>query len=283
MPLLQELAHHALQIALAHLAVRDRDARLGQELLQFFAHHLDRGDVVVQEKNLPTALQFPQCGLADDARRIRRDESADRKAPFRRRGDHRQIAQALERHRERARDRRRGEREHVDLRPQRLQRFLLAHAEAVLLVDDHEAQALELHVALQELVRADGDVDFACGKAFQRRRRLLAALEARELRQLDRPVGEAVGKSVEMLLGQERRGREHRDLHVVGDGDEGGSQCDFRLAETDVAADEAVHGLAALHVVDGSRDGGRLVRRLLEAEAFGEGLVVVLVQLEGVA
>src|SRR5207245_8902687 len=48
----------------------------------------------------------------------------------------------------------------------------------------------------------------------------------------------------------------------------------------DVAADEASDGLAALHVLDRARDRRRLVGRLLEAEAFGEGLVVVLVQLE---
>src|SRR6266704_3342843 len=74
-PLLQELAHHALEIALAHLAVRDRDARLGKELLQLLAHYLDRRDVVVQEKDLTAALQFPERRLADDAARIRRDES----------------------------------------------------------------------------------------------------------------------------------------------------------------------------------------------------------------
>src|SRR6266702_3150955 len=67
-PLLQELAHHALEIALAHLAVRDRDARLGKELLQLLTHYLDRGDVVVQEKDLAAALELSEGGFADNAR-----------------------------------------------------------------------------------------------------------------------------------------------------------------------------------------------------------------------
>src|SRR6266851_10502579 len=70
--LLQEFAHHALQVALAHLSVRDRDTRLGKELLQFFARDLYGGDVVVQEEDLAAALQFPQRRLADNALRIRR-------------------------------------------------------------------------------------------------------------------------------------------------------------------------------------------------------------------
>ncbi len=153
----------------------------------------------------------------------------------------------------------------------------------MLLVDDHQAQALELHVLLQQLVRADGDVDPASGEPFQRRCRFLAAPKARQLRELDRPIREAVAEGVEVLLGQERGGRKHRDLHVVCDRDEGGAERHFGLAEADVAADEAVHRLAVLHVLQGGRDRCRLVRRLLEAEALGEGLVIVLVQLERVA
>ena len=51
-----ELAHHALQLALAHLAVRHGDARLGQQALEPVAHVLDGVDLVVQEVDLPAAL-----------------------------------------------------------------------------------------------------------------------------------------------------------------------------------------------------------------------------------
>ena len=135
-----EVAHHVLELALGHLAVRDGDPRLGHELREPLGGRRDRVDVVVQEVDLPAALQLAQRGLADDPARVRRDERLDREPPLRRRRDHREVADALERHRERARDRRRGQRQHVDLGAQPLQLLLLPHAEAVLLVDDDEPE-----------------------------------------------------------------------------------------------------------------------------------------------
>ena len=61
--------------------------------------------------------------------------------------------------RERARDRRRGHHQHVRRDALLHQAEPLQHAEAMLLVDDGEAQVLELHVLLDQRVRADGDVD----------------------------------------------------------------------------------------------------------------------------
>ena len=42
-------------------------------------------------------------------------------------------------------------------------------AEALFLVDDHQAQVLEAHGLLQDAVRADDDVGAAVGDAGQRR------------------------------------------------------------------------------------------------------------------
>ena len=66
-----EVAHHALELALGHLAVRDGDARLGQQLGQLVAPVLDRLDLVVQEVDLPAALQLAQHRLADRAAGLR--------------------------------------------------------------------------------------------------------------------------------------------------------------------------------------------------------------------
>ncbi len=172
-PLLRELAHHALQLALAHLAVRDRDARLRQQAREPVVRVLDGVDLVVQVVDLPAAAQLAQHRLADQAVRMRGDEGLDGEAPLRRGGDDREVAQAFQRQRQRARDRRRGEREHVHLGAQALQRFLLVHAEAVLLVDDDQAEALELDVAGQQLVGADDDVDLARCELLQHLRRFL--------------------------------------------------------------------------------------------------------------
>jgi hypothetical protein len=146
--------------------VRHGDARLGQQLAEALAHALDRVDLVVQEVHLAAAPELAHHRLADQAFGPGRDEGLDGEALLRRGGDDGKVADAFERHRERARDRRRGERKHVDFRAQPLERLLLPHAEAVLLVDDHQAQALELHVLRKQLVRADDDVDVAAFQLF---------------------------------------------------------------------------------------------------------------------
>jgi hypothetical protein len=64
----------------------------------------------------------------------------------------------------RARDRGRGQRQQVHVRAQRLQRFLLAHAETLFFVDDDQAEVFELHVRLQQAMGADDHVDLALGQ-----------------------------------------------------------------------------------------------------------------------
>jgi hypothetical protein len=270
-----EVAHHALELALGHLAVGDRDARLGQQFGQLVAPVLDGVDLVVQEVDLAAALELAQHGLADGALGLVAHEGLDGQPPLRRGGDDAEVAQSLQRHAQRARDRRGGQRQHVHLGAQRLHRLLVAHAETVLLVDDQQAQARELHVRRQQLVRADDDVDRAVGQARERRLHLLGRAEARQLRHLHRPVGEAVDQGLVVLLGEQRGRRQEGHLLAAVHGDEGGAQRDLGLAEADVAAHQAVHRLRADHVLHHGVDGGALVGRLLEAEAGGEGLVVV--------
>jgi hypothetical protein len=140
----------------------------------------------------------------------------------------------------------------------------------VLLVDDHEAEALRLDLLPEQLVRADDDIELAIGELLQHRRRLLRALEPRKLRDAHRPVGEAVGEGLEVLLGEQRGRAEHEHLLAIGHRNEGGAQRDLGLAEADVAADQAVHRLSSRHVGGHGLDRCRLVGRLLEAEAGGE-------------
>jgi len=64
---------------------------------------------------------------------------------------------------QRARDRRRGQAEDVDLEPELAQQLLLGDAEALLLVDDDQAELLRDHVAREHPVGADQDVDLALG------------------------------------------------------------------------------------------------------------------------
>ena len=80
-----------------------------------------------------------------------------------RRLDGAHVLRAHEREIERARDRRGREREHVHELEHLLELLLVQHAEALLLVDDDEAEVLERDVLRDEPVRADDDIDAAVG------------------------------------------------------------------------------------------------------------------------
>ena len=79
-----------------------------------------------------------------------------------RRVDLRDVAHAGQRHVQRARDRRGGQGQHIHLGAQLLEMLLVGHAEALLFVDDHQPQIFELHILLEQAVRADDDIHLAC-------------------------------------------------------------------------------------------------------------------------
>ena len=97
------------------------------------------------------------------------------------------------------------QREHVDVDLQLLHRLLGLHAEALLLVDDQQAEVLELDAVLQQAVGADDAVDLAAGQPVDHPLGLLVGQEAAEHLDADRVAGEAVGERVAVLRGQQRR------------------------------------------------------------------------------
>ena len=101
---------------------------------------------VVHEEHLALAQQLAPDGLGHRPLVVLADVGEDRLALGRRGVEQREVADAGEAHLERARDRRGGEREHVDVGLQLLDRLLVADAEALLLVDDQQAEVLELDV-----------------------------------------------------------------------------------------------------------------------------------------
>ena len=81
-----------------------------------------------------------QDRLAHHHRIEGQDEGAHRQPVDRRRGDHAHLAHAGQRQLQGARDRRRGQRQHMDIGLELLQPLLLRHAEMLLLVDDEQAE-----------------------------------------------------------------------------------------------------------------------------------------------
>ena len=158
-------------------------------------------------------------------------------------------------------------REHVHLEPQRLEQLLLRDAEPLLLVEDHEPELLRDHVAAEDPVRADEDVDLARGEVGEDPLRLLRRHEPRDHLDAHREVAEALAERVEVLLGEDRRRREEQNLAAVDGDGERGAHGNLGLAEADVAADEPVHRPRRLEVLLHRLDRGLLVRRLAIREA----------------
>ena len=159
-----EVQHHPLQLVLGHLAVGDADAGLGHDLAEPLGERLDVLHAVVDEVDLPLPVQLPQHGLPDQLGIEARDAGFHRQPVFGRGFQVRDVADADQAHVQRAGDRRGGHRQHVDGLPHGLEPLLDLDAEPLLLVDDDQAQVVELHVRLHEAVRADDDVDRAGGQ-----------------------------------------------------------------------------------------------------------------------
>ena len=166
----QELEHVVLELALGHLAVSHRHARLGHHRADPLGGLVDRVDPVVQEERLALARQLALDRGGDQLLVVLADVGLDRAAALGGRLDHRDVAQPGQRHLQRARDRRGGQREHVDPQLELAQQLLLLDAEALLLVHDQQAELLRAHVARQQAVRADQDVDLAALEGRRRRR-----------------------------------------------------------------------------------------------------------------
>ena len=138
---LDEVHHDLLERFLAHLPVTDADTRaIGRHALQQTGHRLDGLDAVVHEVDLPAAFEFLGDRRADDLRIERQHRGLHGLAIVGRGLDHRHVADADERHVERARDGRRAHREHVDPLAHLLDALLVRDAESLLLVDDEQAR-----------------------------------------------------------------------------------------------------------------------------------------------
>ena len=198
-------------------------------------------DAVVDEVDLPAAVQLAQDRVADQVVAEPRDPRLDRQPIGRRRLQVRDRPHAQQRHVQRPRDRRGRHRQHVDRRPQRLEPLLHLDAEPLLLVDDQQAQILELHVRRRQPVRADEDVELPVGRALQDLLLLLRRAEPRERRDRERELRHPGRERAAVLLGEHRRRHQHGHLVAGVDRLERRADRHLRLAEADVAAQQPVH------------------------------------------
>ena len=278
----QVVHHHLLELALGHLAVGDREAHARAQRPQPLGRLVDRLDAVVQEERLPVALVLAQDRALDELLLVLAHVRLHRPAALRRRLDHRDVAQPRQRHLQRARDRRGRHRDHVHLQLQLAQQLLLLDPEALLLVDDQQAEILRADVAREHAVGADQDVHAPLGEALDRRFLLGRRAKARDVLERERVVGQALGERAVVLLGEDRRRHQHQHLLAVVRRLEGRAQRHLGLAVADVAADQPVHRPRRFHVGLDQLDRLALVGRLGEREALLELALPVGVRLERV-
>ena len=160
--------HHGVFLLRAHLAVEEFDPVRGKHFLPVFETHRRRlrGQLLavfnerVDEVGLPSGGELGEDELARLVHLAVRTDLGDDPAPV---GgqfvEDRNVEVAVDRNRQRAWDRGRGHHQHVRRdRPPGGERGALEHAELVLFVDDHQAEARRRMFFVQERVRADEDV-----------------------------------------------------------------------------------------------------------------------------
>ena len=264
----RELDHHVLDLARAHLAVRHPHACLGRGLVHARHGVVDGLDAVGHVVHLTAAAHLQANRRAHHVGVVLPHVHDHGTTPGRRRGNQAHVAHAARGHLHGSRNRRGRKREHVNLLAQVLELLLVLHAKSLLLVDDHQAQVLGVHVGRKQAVRADKHVDRALGKRLERALLLRRRAEAAEHLDLEAKRGKALKERLVVLLGQNGRGAEHHDLAAGVHALKRRAQGNLGLAETHVAAQQAVHGLGRLHVGLDVGDSLQLVARLVVREAL---------------
>ena len=276
-----EAGHHVFQFVLRHLSVADANARLRHDVSQLLGEHRDVFHAIVDEKNLSAAIQFLQHGVANQFVIEPRDFRFHGDAIGRRRFQIRNIAHANQRHVQRARNRRRGHRQHVHRRPQRFQFLLHFDAEPLLFVDDDQPEVVKFDVARRQPVRADHDIDSSGLQPGEDVALFLRFAKAAQPSDVERKLGHPFLERVVMLFGQDRRRHQHRDLITVVHRFEDGSHRHFRFAEPHVAAQQPIHRPRAFHIFLNRFQRQQLVRRFFVRERSIERLLPIAVRAEG--
>ena len=260
-----------------------RHPGLGNDLLHLPDHPVDGVHLVMEEIDLTPPFEFPQHRLPDQGLVPLADKGLDRQPPDRGGGDNGQVPHPRQGHIQGTGNGGGGEGQHIHLGPQLLEPFLMADPETMLLVDDRQSQAFEIHIPLEQLVGADQDIHPARGHLLQDPLHLFLGAEAGEHLHLHRPVGETVLEVLVVLLGQQGGGYQHRHLLAVLYRHKGRPHGHLGLAEAHIAAHQPVHGPGGAHIRQHRLDGRTLVMGLLEGKGGGKGLVVGRRQGKGMA
>ena len=245
--------------------MRDHDARFRHQTTEPVRDVRQILDARHDVEHLPAAEALAHDRLAYHHRIVGQNEGAHGQPIHRRRRDDAHLAHAAERELQRARDGRCRQGQHVHVGAELLQPFLVDDAEMLLLVDHEKRQVAERDALAEKRVGADDDMNRAVGEARLGFGGLLGRYQPRQAADANAQPGEALAEGLEMLPRQQRRRHHHRDLTARQHRCVGRAQRHLGLAETDIAADQPIHGVTGREVRD------RVVDRLDLVVGFGIG------------
>ncbi len=104
-----------------------------------------------------------------------------------------------------------------------LQFFLLRHAEVLLFVDDHQAEACETHALAEQGMGPDDDIHITGGTFLASLGGLLRIHQPRQLTNAQGETVKARGEGLEVLSAEQGRGRDHGHLLTIHGDDESGT------------------------------------------------------------
>ncbi len=148
-----------------------------------------------------------------------------------------------------------------------LERQALPHAEAVLLVDDGQAEPGEFDAFLDQGVRTDHQCRLASADFCERRRLVLFLLAARQPGDFQPERRQPLAQLAVMLLGEDLGRRHQRGLMAGLDRLQHRQRRHHRLAAADIALQQALHRMRLGQVVRHLLPDALLRRRELEGQA----------------
>ena len=169
---------------------------------------------------------------------------------------------------QRSRYRRRCQGQHVNIRFQLLQLFLVRNPKTLLLVDDKQSELFVRHVLAKQPVGANNDINTSLPDFFNRLLLFLCRPKSRKHPYFYAKIPHPLYKRIIVLSREYRRRHKHRYLPAIHHRLEGRPQCDLRFAVTDVTANKTVHNSCSLHIIFRVLDCMELVLRLLIRKQF---------------
>ena len=259
------------------------NARLRQLLLEVGGGQLNVINAVVQIEYLPAPPQLLLDRLDDDSVIVFQHIGLHRVAVLRRFVDDRHIPDPAHRHIESAGNGGCGKGQNVHAALELLEFFLLLDAEALLLINNTQAQIAEPNVVLYQAVGAHHHINLAVRQLLQNFFLLLWGAEAGKQLHRDGVALQPPQKGLVVLPRQNGGRHQHGALLAVQHAFENGTQRHLGLAEAHIAAQQSVHRGRLLHIMLDLGDAAQLVLGLLVFKALLKFGLPVAVGAEGKA